>query len=260
MHSRKVRRIMGAGVIIVVIMGVVFLFLRGKQPEPVVEEPVKHESIFMDENTVTDPSQLEVEEEFKWLDVDLGTEDDMLVSRNTVLRTEPRDTADKVVDLAVDEWVKRDAYCTDMKGVELQWDRVEYKGQTGYVKSVDVDIMIANDGMEDDKVPPTASGVSEESIITVEKPVEEEPAEEVAEAEPTPEVQEEAPKAEEPALSTEPTPAPQAPTTNGISPENQAELEAKLAEMGMTLDEALAGAPVVHQEPGEGGHSGLVWQ
>ena len=261
MHKRKVRAILGLGVIIVIICGVAFFFVRGDQ-KPVEQEPVKQESLFINENTVTDPAQLEVEEEFKWLDVDLGTEDDMLVSRDTVLRTEPRDTATKVADLAVDEWVKRDAYCTDMKGVELQWDRVTYNGKTGYVKSVDVDIMIANDGMEDDKVPPTASGVSEKSIVEVSEPaeeVEEEPAEEVAEAEPTPEVQEETPKAEEPAPSTEPTPAPQTPTTNGISPENQAELEAQLAEMGMTLDEALAGAPVVHDEP-TASNPGLVWE
>lgn len=99
--------------------------------------------------------------------------------------------------------------------------------------------------------------------------IEDNSTKEVAEVEPTveptPEVKEETSKVEaEPIVevtpTTQTTPEPQAPTTNGISPENQAELEAKLAEMGLTLDEAFAGAPVVHQEPGEGGHSGLVWQ
>lgn len=105
-----------------------------------------------------------------------------------------------------------------------------------------------------------SKGVSEKSIVEVSEPVEEveeEPAEEVAEAEPTPEVQEETPKAEEPAPSTEPTSAPQAPTTNGgVTPEGQALLEQILADGGTMIEDV----PVVDQQPTSMGHTGLVWE
>ena len=262
MLSKRVKQILGIGVIIVVIAGVVFLFTRLNKPveEP---EPVQTTPIFATEETVDDPSLLEEEEEFKWIDVDTKVKDDMLVSIETKLRKEPRDTAQELATLAVDEWVKRDAYCTDMNGVELQWDRVVYNGKAGYVRSVDVDIMVAGDEMEEDKVPEETSGVSEDHSIVDIAESEEPTAQPTEKPEASAKPEESAQPTAKPEASAKPeaTPAPtQAPkqeqSSGGLTPEGQALLDQIIADGGMMVEDL----PVTEGEAHQGTSWGNTWE
>lgn len=274
MRSKKVKQILGIGIIVVIIAGVVFIFTRLNKPAE-QEQAMQTAPKFLTEETATEP--VVEDEEFKWLDIETKVKDDMLVSTETKLRREPRDTAQEVATLVVDEWVKRDAYCTDLDGVELQWDRVTYNGKTGYVRSVDVDIMVAGDEMEEDKAPESASGVSEDhSIVEVnetasaekpdtdkdadktatdksatdktatDKPATDKPSEQTKPADTTPKEQTNQP-AEQPSQPSQ--------STGGITPEGQALLDQIIADGG-----TLGDVELTHDESVATGHTGNVWE
>ena len=221
MQKRNVMRILGAGIIIVVIMGVAFFFIRGKQAEPVVEEQVKQESIFIDENTRTDPADVEIAR--TWEEVICEDEQKLGTITDTYLHTEPFSDADTSIKVPMKAEFIEEATCF-IGNEPLNWSKVTYNGVTGYVNLLDTEYVV--EVAESIEVTEEAEGVSEESIIDV---AEEEQAEETAEAEPTPEVQEEEPGVEEPASSAEPQPTatPNPNVTTKTEDEKQAELQAE---------------------------------
>lgn len=264
MSNKKVRNILGLGVIIVIICGVAFFFVRGDQ-KPVEQEPVKQESLFINENTVTDPAQLEVEEEFKWLDDTNISVDPIIVLEDIDLKSEPRETASQVTKLSKDMQGKRVAVSTDLDGKELGWCRVIVGDKAGYLNIMDFDYILPVDNIvvEDAEVPEELQAELEGREITEVVP-EKTSIVEVEEAtpEPTeaPKVEEpvvEEPKIEEPAPTVAPTSAPQTPAGGGgvSEAEKQAMLEKIQAHANPN-----GFAPVVHGESVATGQTGHVWQ
>ena len=205
MHKRKVRAILGLGVIIVIICGVAFFFVRGKDTAP-VEEPVKQESIFINENTVTDPADVEVAR--TWEEVICEDEQKLGTITDTYLHTEPFSDSDTVVKVPMKSEFLEEATCF-VGNEPLNWSKVTYNGVTGYIDLLDTEYVVEVAESIDIEVESEESeGVSEESIVDVSEEVEvEEPAEVEPTAEPTPEVKEEAPQVEAtPAPSAEPQP------------------------------------------------------
>ena len=265
MHKRKVRAILGLGVIIVIICGVAFFFVRGKDTAP-VEEPIQQESLFINENTVTDPSLVEVEEEFKWLDDTNISVDPIIVLEDIDLKSEPRETASQVTKLSKDMQGKRVAVSTDLDGKELGWCRVIVGDKAGYLNIMDFDYILPVDNIvvEDAEVPEELQAELEGRDITEVVP-EKTSIVEVEEATPEPT---EAPKVEEPVVE-EPVVEEPAPTTApqsggndapaGLTPEAQALYEQMIAAGGRTPEQIES--MTVHQEGNLSmGHTGNVWQ
>ena len=214
MQKRNVMRILGAGIIIVVIMGVAFFFIRGKQTEPVVEEQVKQESIFIDENTKTDPADVEIAR--TWEEVICEDEQKLGTITDTYLHTEPFSDADTSIKVPMKAEFIEEA--TRFIGNEpLNWSKVTYNGVTGYVNLLDTEYVV--EVAESIEVTEEAEGVSEESIIDVTE------VEEEAEATPTPEVVEATP-APSPSTEPQPTATPNPNVTTKTEDEKQAELQA----------------------------------
>ena len=286
MLSRRVKQILGIGVIIVVIAGVVFLFTRLNKPveEP---EPMQTTPQFATEETVDNPAL--VEEEFKWLDNTNISVDPILITEDVVLRSEPRDASTEVMKLTKDMQGKRVAISTDLDGNELGWCRVFVNGKAGYLNIMTFDYILPIDNIEieDDNLPDELAKELEGRQITIVEP--ETAQEEVTEQaeKPTDEVdkdtekkdsivtpkveetptktetpaKEEAPKQEtQPTQPTQPAQEqPSQPATNpstGLTPEQQALYEKALS-LGGTLPED---TPVTNDVPTSGSNSGLTWE
>lgn len=276
MLSRRVKQILGIGVIIVVIAGVVFLFTRLNKPveEP---EPMQTTPKFLTEETAVEP--VVEDEEFKWLDNTNISVDPILITEDVVLRSEPRDASSEVMKLTKDMQGKRVAISTDLDGNELGWCRVFVNGKAGYLNIMTFDYILPIDNIEieDDNLPDELAKELEGRQITivepeveeeeVEAPAEEEvPAEEEqksivtpkeeATPEPTP-----APSAEPKKEEVKPTQAPaqetqpSAPSNGGITPEGQALLNQIIADGG-----TLGNVEMTHQESQSMGETGNVWE
>ena len=89
MFKKKIKNLLGLGVIIVIICGVAFFFVRGKDTAP-VEEPIQQESLFINENTVTDPADVEVAR--TWEEVICEDAQKLGTITDTYLHTEPFQT------------------------------------------------------------------------------------------------------------------------------------------------------------------------
>ena len=240
MNKKRVMRILGAGIIIVVIMGVAFFFIRGKQAEPVVEEQVKQESIFIDENTKTDPADVEIAR--TWEEVICEDEHKLGTITDTYLHTEPFSDADTSIKVPMKSEFLEEAACF-IGNEPLNWSKVTYNGVTGYVNLLDAEYVV--EVAESIEVTEEAEGVSEESIIDVDKPAEET---EEAQAEPTPEATEE----EKPVVEEEPvveaSPAPTATPNPNVTVKTE---EEKQEDLGAAFDEklkelGLTETPTVH--------------
>lgn len=267
MHKKRIKNVLSLGVIIVIICGVAFFFVRGKDTVP-VEEPIQQESLFINEDTVTDPAQLEVEEEFKWLDDTNISVDPIIVLEDIDLKSEPRETASQVTKLSKDMQGKRVAVSTDLDGKELGWCRVIVGDKAGYLNIMDFDYILPVDNIvvEDAEVPEELQAELEGRDITV---VEPEKPSIVEVAEPTPEptpAPTEAPKVEAPAAEATPAPAVEATPTPAPAPQTPSGGGMSEAEKQALWEKAQSLAnpnevPVVH---GEGnlsmGQTGNVWQ
>ena len=224
MFKKKIKNLLGLGVIIVIICGVAFFFVRGKQPE-VVEEPIQQESLFINEDTVTDPSLVEVERH--WEEVVPSEEMTLGAITDTYLHSEPFSDSDTVIKVPMKAEFVEEATC--FTGNEpLNFSKVTYNGVTGYIDLLDTEYVVEVAESINIEVAEDVEGVSQESIVDV---AEEEQTEETAEAEPTPEaVQEEAPVVEAtPAPSTEPVVEPTVKPNVTVKSEadKQAELQAE---------------------------------
>lgn len=275
MLSRRVKQILGIGVIIVVIAGVVFLFTRLNKPveEP---EPMQTTPKFLTEETAAEP--VVEDEEFKWLDNTNISVDPILITEDVVLRSEPRDASSEVMKLTKDMQGKRVAISTDLDGNELGWCRVFVNGKAGYLNIMTFDYILPIDNIEieDDNLPDELAKELEGRQITIVEPeVEEEEAEAPAEEEveeeqksivtpkeeatptptPAPSAEEE-PKKEE-TTSPAPTQAPkqETPSSGGITPEGQALLNQIIADGGTIGD-----VEMTHDESVATGHTGNVWE
>lgn len=219
MHKRKVRAILGLGVIIVIICGVAFFFVRGKDTAP-VEEPIQQESLFINENTVTDPSLVEVERHWE----EVVSEQDLWLKtiNDTYLHAEPFDDADTLIKVSINTDIDELACCF-IGGESMGWSKVVHNGVTGYVNMKDAEYIVEDEEPAEVKaLVEEVTGVSqtesivdvsekeptEESIVDVEKPVEE-----VEEVEAT-----STPEAVEPTPAVEATPAPEATPTPNTNP------------------------------------------
>lgn len=243
MNKKRVMRILGAGIIIVVICGVSFFFLRGKDTTP-VEEPVKQESIFMDENTVTDPADVEVERH--WEEV-ISEQDLWLKTINdTYLHAEPFDDADTLIKVSINTDIDELACCF-IGGESMGWSKVVHNGVTGYVNMKDAEYIVEDEEPAEVKaLVDEANGVSDSIIDVTPEATPTPEAETTEEAQPTstPEsVEEEAqptpsPEVAEPTPSADPTPTatpnPNVTTTTTADKQKEAHEEAlrRLAELG----------------------------
>ena len=215
------------GVIALLLVGgVAFFFVRGNQPK---EEPkqVVQESIFINENTVTDPADVEVAR--TWEEVICEDEQKLGTITDTYLHTEPFSDSDTVVKVPMKSEFLEEATCF-IGNEPLNWSKVTYNGVTGYIDLLDTEYVVEVAESIDIEVAEDVEGVSEESIVDVSEEVEvEEPAEVEPTAEPTPEVKEEAPQVEAtPAPSEEPVAEPTAKPNVTVKSEadKQAELQA----------------------------------
>lgn len=245
------------GVIALVLVGgVAFFFVRGNQPK---EEPqqVVQESIFINENTVTDPADVEVAR--TWEEVICEDEQKLGTITDTYLHTEPFSDADTSIKVPMKSEFLEEATCF-VGNEPLNWSKVTYNGVTGYIDLLDTEYVVEVAESIDIEVAEDVEGVSEESIVDVS---EEEQTEETAEAEPTPEavqeveatpapeVKEEVPVVEEPA----PTSTPKPNVTVKSEADKQAELkaaaDARHAALGLTE------SPTVHGDGfARGGNGG----
>ena len=247
MQKRNVMRILGAGIIIVVIMGVAFFFIRGKQTEPVVEEQVKQESIFIDENTKTDPADVEIAR--TWEEV-ISEQDLWLKTINdTYLHAEPFDDADTLIKVSINTGIDELACCF-IGGESMGWSKVVHNGVTGYVNMKDAEYIVEDEEPAEVKaLVDEANGVSDSIIDVTPKATPTPEAETTEEAQPTstPEaVDEEAQPTTSPEVSPSPeadptptaTPNPNVTTTTTADKQKEAHEEAlrRLAELGGNQD------------------------
>lgn len=228
MLSRRVKQILGIGVIIVVIAGVVFLFTRLNKPveEP---EPMQTTPQFATEETVDNPAFLEEEEERTWEEV-VSNEDLWLKTINdTYLFAEPFSDAKTVVKVPINKELDELACCFQ-GNQSMGWSKVSYNGKTGYVDMKDAEYIIEEEEEEVTEQVEETEGVSEEkqhSIVEVDETAKADEPTETAEPTPTPEPTEE-PKAEAtPAPSAQPAPTetPNPNVTTKTEAEKQAELQ-----------------------------------
>lgn len=219
MNSKRVKQIIGVGVIVVVIAGVIFMFTRLNKPAEPVQE-MQTQPQFMTEETVDDPSL--VEEERKWEEVIPSEEMTLKTITDTYLHVQPFSDTDVSVKVPMHSEFIEEATCFQ-GSVPLNWSKVTYNGTTGYVELCDTEYVLPEVEEELPEVPEEQEGVSDEeqhSIVTpkeeeatptpeTEPTEDEEPeAEQTSTPEPTPTPKEETPKAETPKAEAQPSLAP----------------------------------------------------
>lgn len=281
MLNKRVKQVLGIGVIVVVICGVVFLFTRiGKQEEP--EEHMQTSPKFLVEESVDTNLEVE-EEEFQWLDNTNISVDPILITEDVVLRSEPRDASSEVMKLTKDMQGKRVAISTDLDGKELGWCRVFVNGKAGYLNHMSFDYILPADNIEveDDNLPEELAKELEGRQITIIEPeVQETEEEEVVEEEPTAEgVQTEEKSIVTPTKTAEPeaTPAPTEKPAESPKPEatpaptsqpqtsassgtvSEAEKQAMLDKLA-ALGAETGPIQMTHDESVATGHTGNVWE
>lgn len=181
MRSKKVKQILGIGIIVVIIAGVVFLFTRLNKPAE-QEQAMQTAPKFLTEETVDAPSL--VEEERTWEEVVL--EDDLWLRTitDTYIFAEPFSDAKTIVKVPINTDIDELACCFQGKE-SMGWSKVSYNGKTGYVDMRDAEYIIEEEE-EVVEVEETTEGVSEEeqhSIVEVNEP--DEKADETAKADST---------------------------------------------------------------------------
>lgn len=245
MLSRRVKQILGIGVIIVVIAGVVFLFTRLNKPveEP---EPMQTTPQFATEETVDNPAFLEEEEERTWEEV-VSNEDLWLKTINdTYLFAEPFSDAKTVVKVPINKELDELACCFQ-GNQSMGWSKVSYDGTTGYIDMKDAEYIIEEEEEEVTEQVEETEGVSEEeqhSIVEVDETAKADEPTETAEPTPTPEPTE-APKAEAtPKPSAEPTAKPAETPNPNVTTKTEAEKQAEL--QNEVLQELLSGGGTMH--------------
>lgn len=219
MNSKRVKQIIGVGVIVVVIAGVIFMFTRLNKPAEPVQE-MQTQPQFMTEETVTDPAL--VEEERKWEEVIPSEEMTLKTITDTYLHVQPFSDTDTLVKVPMHSEFIEEATCFQ-GSVPLNWSKVTYNGVTGYVELCDTEYVLPEVEEELPEVPEEQEGVSDEEQHSIVTPKEEEAtptpeteptegeepiAEQTSTQESTPAPKEETPKAETPKAETQPSPAP----------------------------------------------------
>ena len=199
MNSKRVKQIIGVGVIVVVIAGVIFMFTRLNKPAEPVQE-MQTQPQFMTEETVDDPAL--VEEERKWEEVIPSEEMTLKTITDTYLHIQPFSDTDTLVKVPINSEFIEEATCFQ-GSVPLNWSKVTYNGTTGYVELCDTEYVLPEVEEELPEVPEEQEGVSDEEQHSIVTPKEEE-ATSTPESEPTATPQ----PTEEP--KTEATPAPTA--------------------------------------------------
>lgn len=289
MRSKKVKQILGIGIIVVIIAGVVFIFTRLNKPAE-QEQAMQTAPKFLTEETATEP--VVEDEEFKWLDNTNISVDPILITEDVVLRSEPRDASSEVMKLTKDMQGKRVAISTDLDGNDLGWCRVFVNGKAGYLDHMTFDYILPADNIvvEDDTLPADLAKEIEGRQITIVEP--ETAQEEVTEqaekpadgvdkdtekkdsivtpkVEETPTKTETPAKEEAPKQETQPTQPttpptqeqPSQPATNpstGLTPEGQALYEKALSLGGR--DSSYVDEHTSQGTPATGVHDGLTWE
>lgn len=204
MNSKRVKQIIGVGVIVVVIAGVIFMFTRLNKPAEPVQE-MQTQPQFMTEETVDDPAL--VEEERKWEEVISSEEMTLKTITDTYLHVQPFSDTDTLVKVPMHSEFIEEATCFQ-GSVPLNWSKVTYNGVTGYVELCDTEYVLPEVEEELPEVPEEQEGVSDEeqhSIVTPKEDLTPTP-----EAEPT--------EGEEPTAEQEPTPTPEQTSTPETTP------------------------------------------
>lgn len=219
MNSKRVKQIIGVGVIVVVIAGVIFMFTRLNKPAELVQE-MQTQPQFMTEETVDDPAL--VEEERKWEEVIPSEEMTLKTITDTYLHVQPFSDTDTLVKVPMHSEFIEEATCFQ-GSVPLNWSKVTYNGVTGYVELCDTEYVLPEVEEELPEVPEEQEGVSDEEQHSIVTPKEEEATstpeseptedeeptpEQTSTPEPTPAPKEETPKAETPKAEAQPSPAP----------------------------------------------------
>ena len=214
MQNKRVKQIIGVGVIVVVIAGVIFMFTRLNKPAEPVQE-MQAAPKFMTEETVDDPAL--VEEERTWEEVIPSEEMTLKTITDTYLHVQPFSDTDTTIKVPINSEFIEEATCFQ-GSVPLNWSKVTYNGTTGYVELCDTEYVLPEIEEELPEVPEEQEGVSDEEQHSIVTPKEEEtqpeaePTEEPeTEPTPTPEPTPEptpAPKEEAPKAEAQPTPAP----------------------------------------------------
>ena len=108
MNSKRVKQIIGVGVIVVVIAGVIFMFTRLNKPAEPVQE-MQTQPQFMTEETVDDPAL--VEEERKWEEVIPSEEMTLKTITDTYLHVQPFSDTDTSVKVPMHSEFIEEATC-----------------------------------------------------------------------------------------------------------------------------------------------------
>lgn len=253
MHKRKVRAILGLGVIIVIICGVAFFFVRGKDTAP-VEEPIQQESLFINENTVTDPADVEVAR--TWEEVICEDEQKLGTITDTYLHAEPFDDADTLIKVSINTDIDELACCF-ISGESMGWSKVVHNGVTGYVNMKDAEYIVEDEEPAEVKaLVEEVTGVSDSIIdVTPEATPTPEAVEETEEAQPTstPEaVEEEAQPTPSPEVAQEeaqPTPSeeptPTATSNPNVDTKSASDKQAEAHAEALRRLEAIGGAQTI---------------
>ena len=217
MNSKRVKQIIGVGVIVVVIAGVIFMFTRLNKPAEPVQE-MQTQPQFMTEETVDDPAL--VEEERKWEEVIPSEEMTLKTITDTYLHVQPFSDTDTLVKVPMHSEFIEEATCYQ-GSIPLNWSKVTYNGTTGYVELCDTEYVLPEVEEELPEVPEEQEGVSDEEQHSIVTPKEEE-ATPTPESEPTegeePTAEQEPTQTPEQTSTPEPTPAPKAETPKADTP------------------------------------------
>lgn len=198
MTSKRVKQIIGAGVIVVVICGATFVFTRKPTPAP---EQVEQTSVFIDENTKDDSA--DVVEERTWEEVISSNQDLLRAKTVTYLHSEPFSDADTLIKVPMGAEFNEETTCF-IGNEALDFSRVTYEGVTGYIDLLDteyVDIVDAEVESTEGEAEETDSDGAGVSIVDTNESDE---VEETGDTEETPEKADE--EAAEPTATPEPTP------------------------------------------------------
>ena len=258
MNSKRVKQIIGVGVIVLVIAGVVFLFTRLNKPveEP---EPMQTAPVFATEETVDNPALLE--EERTWEEVIPSEEMTLKTITDTYLHVQPFADTDTTIKVPINSEFIEEATCFQ-GAVPLNWSKVTYNGTTGYVELCDTEYVLPEVEEELPEVPEEQEGVSDEEQHSIVTPKEEE-ATSTPESEPTatPQPTEEpkteatpAPKEEAPKAEAQPTPAP---TQNpNVTTKTEEQKRAETQQAAMDYLKSLGGTDGSEMQHGEFGGFG----
>ena len=211
MNSKRVKQIIGVGVIVVVIAGVIFMFTRLNKPAEPVQE-MQTQPQFMTEETVSDPAL--VEEERKWEEVIPSEEMTLKTITDTYLHVQPFSDTDTLVKVPMHSEFIEEATCFQ-GSVPLNWSKVTYNGVTGYVELCDTEYVLPEVEEELPEVPEGQEGVSDEEQHSIVTPKED--LTPTSESEPT--------EGEEPTAEQEPTPTPEQTSTPEPTPAPKAEAQ-----------------------------------